>query len=234
MGNIIKLDNGSTIQVRTGVLAGVGPEGPRGLVGPAGLTGDPGPVGPVGPAGQITQFASRFITGVQSVSASAETAVAFATVSYDDIGVQLSTTSFSAPEGGDYLFDCTLFLTDYGTTGRLIAFIVSSVDGRVGGGQLTLGTGWSGSFVTPLHVGYLARAAVGETFQVKIVADSADTNITVAAGSVLSVTRIGPGAIGPTGPVGPTGPPGPDGPTGPEGDDGDAGSGYSTYADILA
>ncbi len=233
MGNVIKLDNGSTIQVRTGVLAGVGPEGPRGLLGPTGLTGPQGPKGEVGPAGSITQWASRFVAATQALDASSEVLVSFATVAYDDIGVGLSTTTFQAVEGGDYLFSPTLFLSDFGTNGRITAYIVSSLNGRVGGQVLTLTSSW-GSSVTPLSFSYLARATDGETFQIKLKADSSDTSITVSGGSNLSVTRIGPGPVGPTGPTGPQGPIGPTGPAGPEGDDGDANSGFSTYGDLLA
>jgi hypothetical protein len=231
MGNIIKLDNGSTIQVRTGVLAGIGPQGPRGLIGPAGPQGEQGPQGEVGATGSITAYASRFVAAVQALSAAAETNVAFATVSYDDIGVQQSTTSFVAPEGGDYWFACTLFVTDYGTAGRLVAYIVSSTDGRVAGNQITLGSGWASGVPTPIGVGYLARAVEGETFSIKVISDAADTAISVSG--VLSVTRVGPGPEGPQGPTGPQGPVGPEGPTGPTGADGDAGSGYATYGDIL-
>lgn len=233
MGNIIKLDNGSTIQVRTGVLAGVGPEGPRGVVGPPGPDGGQGPQGVPGPTGQITQWASRFITGTQSINLATETAIGFGTVSYDDIGAAQSTTTYKAVETGDYLFTVTFWLADYGTTGRIVCSIVSSIDGRVGGNQLTLGSGWNSGVVTPLHVNYLARAVENETFQVKLIADASDTNITVSAGSTLSITRIGPGPEGEPGPTGADGPIGPEGPEGPQGEAGSSGTGYATYEDLI-
>ena len=234
MGNVIRLTNGSTVMVRTGILAGVGPQGPRGLVGPQGPDGAQGPKGDTGPPGSITQYASRFYTSTQSLSASTETPVAFASVGYDDMGVQLNTTTWGAPEGaaGDYLYDATLFLADYGTNGRIIAYIVSNMNGRMGGAQITLGT-WNTALQTPLHVSYLARATEFETFQIKLIADSTDTTITVTANSVLSITKCGPGPQGPPGPTGPAGSTGPAGATGATGPAGSAGSGYATYDDLL-
>src|SRR4051794_25771678 len=96
MSNVIKLVNGGTIQVRTGVMAGVGPAGQRGLVGPAGPDGPQGPVGPEGPIGQILQIASRAtISSAQTVLQDVDSLVSFATVAYDEMSCFLSTTNFA-------------------------------------------------------------------------------------------------------------------------------------------
>ena len=63
MANVVRLVNGGTIQVKTGVLQGVGPQGPRGYVGPQGPQGEQGPVGEQGQIGQILQQATRTTVG---------------------------------------------------------------------------------------------------------------------------------------------------------------------------
>jgi len=49
---VVRVGNGGTLTVRTGVIRGAGPIGPPGPLGPAGPQGDPGiPGGPPGPQG---------------------------------------------------------------------------------------------------------------------------------------------------------------------------------------
>ena len=59
MVNVIRLNNGGSIQVRTGVLQGVGPVGPPGVAGPQGPEGVPGPQGETGPVGAIMQYLTK-------------------------------------------------------------------------------------------------------------------------------------------------------------------------------
>lgn len=59
---IIRLTNGGAIQVRTGVLQGVGPVGPAGPTGPTGPAGPTGATGPAGADGEVS------LTGAQTLS----------------------------------------------------------------------------------------------------------------------------------------------------------------------
>ena len=54
----VRLASGGTLQVRTGVLRGAGPQGPVGPVGPQGPTGATGPTGPAGSVGDASSTAS--------------------------------------------------------------------------------------------------------------------------------------------------------------------------------
>jgi hypothetical protein len=108
MANVIRMVNGGTIQVRTGVLAGIGPQGQRGLIGPPGIDGPQGPDGPEGPIGQILQKQSRAnVSGTVSILSLADTLLPFATVAYDDLSCFSSdsggsTTNFVMRDIGDY------------------------------------------------------------------------------------------------------------------------------------
>ena len=78
MSNVIRMVNGGTIQVRTGVMAGVGPQGQRGLIGPPGIDGPQGPDGPEGPIGQILQKQSRAnLSGTITILPAADTLLPF-------------------------------------------------------------------------------------------------------------------------------------------------------------
>ena len=78
MANVIRLVNGGSIQVRTGVIQGVGPQGPRGVQGNQGIDGDQGPQGEPGPIGQILQLQGRTRVATSNVIAlNTDTVVAF-------------------------------------------------------------------------------------------------------------------------------------------------------------
>src|SRR5688572_3203978 len=105
MGNIVRLSSGGQIQVRTGVLSGVGPQGPRGLVGPPGADGAQGPAGQTGPMGVVAKMMSRaVVSSTTSVTANTNTEVAFATVNYDDLGCFTSATTITIKDIADYMF----------------------------------------------------------------------------------------------------------------------------------
>jgi hypothetical protein len=109
MSNIIRLTNGGTLQIRTGVLQGVGPQGPRGLVGPPGQQGEQGPTGETGAMGAILQMQMRTtVSGTTTVNADTDTLIAFGAVSYDDLSAHASSTNMQLADIGDYLLSVYL------------------------------------------------------------------------------------------------------------------------------
>lgn len=230
MTNTIRLVSGGTIQVRTGVLQGVGPTGPRGPIGPAGPDGIQGPVGEVGAMGQILQYASRaVVSGNTTVNPDTNTLVAFATVAYDDMSACTSSTNFTLSDEGDYQLNVWVQFDKGASNGDGIRRIWfnSSVDGIVAQNSCLAVV----DEATYLNLSFPYRADGGEVITV-YARSGDDSSVAISAGSI-AITRIGSGPVGPEGPQGPDGPTGPTGPTGATGADGSAGSGYSTYADLL-
>lgn len=230
MANVVRLVNGGQIQVRTGVLAGVGPSGPRGLVGPAGPEGPQGPVGETGPQGAITQISARAdISGTTTLTTTVEANIAFASVVYDDMSVCTSSTNFTLPEDGDYLINAWVTFSAPANAGDDIRRlkINSSVSGPIAYNSCPAAV----SGPTYLGVSTVYRGSGGTIVTIKGYHED-DLSVNVSDGSV-TFTRVGSGPAGATGPTGPTGPTGATGPQGPTGPTGSAGSGFATYADLL-
>src|SRR3954464_13278331 len=104
MANVIRLVNGGTLQVRTGVIQGIGPQGPRGSVGAEGQQGDQGPVGETGPMGQIIQIQGRsMVNSANPLAANTDTAITFGSVTYDDLSCFTSISNITLVAAGDYL-----------------------------------------------------------------------------------------------------------------------------------
>lgn len=228
-GNVIRLVSGGKIQVRTGVLQGIGPQGPRGLLGPAGPDGPQGTTGEVGPMGQIQNVMARAICNSTTTCApDVDVNVAFGSVVYDDMSVCTSSTNFTTVEAGDYLFSIWVQFTlgaDAGD-GERDVWLQSTTRGTVARAQV-LAVADQATHVT---LTYPVRALGGEIFNIK--ARSGDNlSIGISTGAV-TVNRIGSGPTGLVGPSGPTGPVGPAGPIGPTGLTGSGGH-HTTYADLL-
>ena len=219
MGNVIRLVNGGTLQIRTGVLAGVGPEGPTGPVGPPGPDGAQGPDGPQGPMGQILEVSMRAtVDATQAISGSTDTNLVFGGVQYDDPGAHTSSTSFTTVDAGDWLFTAWL---DFANSEIGTIWVYSDTTSAVVARNSFNGTS--------AQISHVYRSSANEVFRVKVrTADGA----TVQAGA-LSITRTGSGPKGDDGPQGPPGIQGIQGEVGPEGPAGNAGSGFATYADLL-
>jgi hypothetical protein len=231
MPSVIRLTNGGSIQVRTGVLAGIGPEGPRGLVGPPGPDGNQGPEGPPGPIGQILQVQSRAVVSAPTVVLpDVDTLVAFGSVNYDDIGVFQSSTSFILPEVGDYLFTAYVGFDLPGNAAdsqRELWFTSTTNGVLMRTSVAAVGTG-----VTFVSLSCPFRTT-GANEQIRCYARSGDdVQLNITSGALV-VNRIGSGPQGAIGPVGPAGPVGPVGPPGPQGPVGNSSSGYATYNDLL-
>lgn len=228
-GNVIRLVSGGKIQVRTGVLQGIGPQGPRGLIGPAGPDGPQGTQGETGPIGQILQVMARAnINSTTTCAADTDVNVAFGDVDYDDLSVCTSSTNFTTVEAGDYQFSIWVAFNlgaDAGDGERDI-WLQSTTNGTVA----RINHIAVADAATHLNLTYPVRAAAGEIFNVKARSgDNLSVGITTGA---ITVARIGSGPVGATGPTGPTGPQGIAGPTGPTGATGSGGH-HATYADLL-
>jgi hypothetical protein len=225
MANVVRLVNGGSIQVRTGVLQGIGPIGPRGVAGPQGIDGPQGPQGDQGPIGQILQLQGKSNVATNNpLAANTDSLIAFGSVSYDDLSCFTSTSNITLVTPGDYLLSAWLRFDDAAATARELWFQVGST--TIARTSRMAGSG--AAFYVDLASQY--RAAAGEVVNVMA---RTGTATGVSMGQVM-VTRIGSGPVGPVGPPGPQGLVGPQGIQGPKGDDGDANSGFGTYADLMA
>lgn len=225
MANVIRLVNGGSIQVRTGVIQGVGPQGPRGLVGPAGPDGEQGPVGAQGPQGQILQLQGRTAPATNNpLTANTDTVIAFGSVTYDDLSCFTSTTNITLTAAGDYLLSVWLkFDAVTGTTNRDVWF-------ATGGSTIARSTRTAiASTDMYVDLSFPYRASGG---QVVNVLARTGTACGVSVGA-LCVTRVGSGPPGPKGDQGVQGPVGATGATGPAGPSGTANSGFAKYSDML-
>lgn len=216
MANIIRLVNGGKIQVRTGVLQGVGPAGPDGPVGPQGPDGPTGPQGEQGPIGQILQIQTEArVSGNTVVTAETDTMVAFGSVSHDDLGMATSSVLFTTQDAGDYLFTIWVGFEetnsfDLTLVSDSVVIAASSHEGKYGA------------------MSYAYRAESAQQFRVYVRALDDDS---VSSGAI-SITRTGSGPVGPQGNQGIQGVQGVQGAPGPQGPAGNASAGFATYADL--
>ena len=224
MSNVIRLTNGGAIQVRTGVIQGIGPQGPTGVAGPQGADGPQGPTGDTGPMGQILQLQglSKVATN-NPIAANADTVLAFGSVSYDDLNCFTSTVNITLSAAGDYLLSTWVRFDDAAASGRDVWFATGST--TIARASRLAGVG--APFYVDLSFPY--RAAGGEVVNVLARAGAATG---VSLGSI-TVTRVGSGPPGPAGPQGIQGPVGATGAQGPAGTAGTANSGFTKYSDLL-
>lgn len=230
MANVIRLVNGGTLQVRTGVLAGIGPEGPRGLVGPPGPEGVQGPVGPEGPIGQILEVQSKkSVSTPTTLLPNTDTMVAFGTTAHNDLGCFTDETTITLQDMGDYQLSAWVQIDppSGGTpSGKRDLWFTSTTQGTLA--RTTIPTQAGSTFLTLTWP--FRTIVVSEVVRIWAVStDTVQCNITAGG---LVVNRIGSGPRGAIGPQGPVGPAGPQGPQGLRGPDGDANSGFLTYQDL--
>lgn len=231
MTNAIRLVSGGAIQVRTGVLQGIGPQGPRGLVGPAGPQGDQGNQGPVGPQGAISQYMMQAaVTTATSLLSGTAAMIQFGTPTSDDISAYSSATNFILHELGDYHVNAWLRFT-------------APAGGADGSRQMYLNVTTIGNPIyvqvnavvadfTYINLSWPVRTSVADQM-IRIYGKSTDNETVQVQAGGISIVRLGSGPKGTTGDPGPTGPVGPQGPPGIQGPVGNANSGFATYADLL-
>ncbi len=223
MANVVRLVNGGSIQVRTGVIQGIGPQGPRGVAGPQGIDGPQGQIGDPGPMGQILQLQGMSAVATNNpLSAGGDTLIAYGSVSYDDLSCFTSTANVTLLAAGDYLLSTWLRFDAAAAGKREVWFQTGS--NTIARKSVTADTG---VFYVDLAMPY--RAAGGEVINVHALSAAASG---VSQGAI-SVTRVGSGPPGPAGPVGPQGPIGATGAQGPQGPAGAANAGFATYALLL-
>jgi hypothetical protein len=225
MSNVVRLVNGGSIQVRTGVMQGIGPQGPAGPAGPQGIQGEQGPVGDVGPMGQILQSMGRSTVAAGfPVAANTDTTVAFGSVSYDDLSCFTSTTNITLTTPGDYNLSVWVRFDDAAAGLREIWLTVAGATLARSSRSSTPGQPFFCDLAHPY------RAVGGDVVNVWARSTQASN---IGQGAV-SVNRIGSGPAGPVGPVGPQGVQGAVGPAGPQGAGGNAAtSGFTTYTQLL-
>jgi len=229
MANVIRLINGGQIQVRTGVIQGIGPQGPIGPTGPQGIDGEQGPQGVPGPIGQILNLGCKTVVNASNpIAANTDTAVAFGAPSYDQWSAfQGSNSVVTLAENGDYLISCWLkFDAVTGATLRDIWFL--------SGGSIISRSSRTALASTDCYVNLsmpFRVLAAPETFQVLVRAGTA-TTIGVGNGHLV-INRIGSGPKGDIGPQGLTGATGAQGSIGNTGPPGTANAGFAKYADML-
>jgi len=226
MANVVKLVNGGAIQVRTGVIQGIGPVGPRGAVGPQGQQGEQGPVGETGPLGQILAVQGRtLITDSQALAANTDTVIAFGGIDYDQqTSFFFSSSNIVLHDPGDYLLSVYLVFNDAAAGLRSVWF-QSVTNGLI---SRTDRSSVAGSTFC-VDLSYPWRCKAGEE-TINVLARSAQA-LNISAGA-LTVTRVGSGPIGETGPPGPQGPVGAQGAQGLKGDPGSPGA-YASYDELV-
>ena len=107
---VVRISSGEVIQVRTGVIQGIGPQGPVGPTGPRGETGPQGPQGIAGPTGAVINYSSYFTASSQSIATTTVTSnmptayslVAFGTVTRDELAAQTSSTVYDFTPTADF------------------------------------------------------------------------------------------------------------------------------------
>jgi hypothetical protein len=226
MANVVRLVNGGTIQVKTGVLQGVGPQGPRGYVGPQGPQGEQGPVGEQGQIGQILQQATRTTVGSSNpIGANTDTMVTFGvTGGYDELNAIKSQTNVGFDAAGDYMLSVWLQLNDAASGYRDIWFQTGSTIIARSSRSATAG---SACYVDLTHT---YRAAVNDIVSVFVRSSAATA---VAIGGSWTITRVGSGPPGIQGIQGIQGLQGVKGDQGVAGPSGTANSGFTKYSDLL-
>lgn len=225
MSQVIKVASGETIQVRTGVLQGIGAQGPVGPIGPQGQQGDQGPQGIQGIMGQISSFSTEVsISASTPLGPDVEGLVTFATTARDDLGVVTSGTTWTAPAPMDLFFSVWVSFAlgaDPGDEYRQIELrsgaTVIARDSRPA--NITTST--------DLHITTTYKAAQGQAFQ--LWAKHSDTVSVAVSQGRMAIYRVGSGPQGVAGPTGGVGPVGPMGPKGDQGIPGNSTSGVTTY-----
>ena len=224
MSNVVRLVNGGTIQVRTGVIQGIGPQGPRGVAGVQGQQGEQGPVGETGPMGQILQIQGRTMVGTNNpVAANTDTVIAFGSVGYDDLNCFTSTSNITFAAAGDYLLSAWLRFDQNTPKPVALWFAIA--------GTIIAATSTPTDSANPTYLSLTTshRASAGDVANVLVKSGSA-TAVSLGA---CTVTRVGSGPPGPVGPQGPQGNQGAIGATGAAGPPGTANAGFTKYSDLL-
>lgn len=213
---IMRLRNGDTVQVRTGSVQGIGPEGPRGGVGPAGPQGETGPKGDPGPTGYVDESVTmcQATTLLQPVAPNTVTPVEFPLSMRDDLTLRATNGSFTLPAGVYYVSaNVRIRETEGGNEGnRALAVRVGN---DVWWEELQPVADGQSQTLNVAGIVYTQREE-----QLTITIEHTDLQSQFIETARVALCRIGAGAQGPAGVAGERGPVGATGPRGPQGEPG--------------
>ena len=207
---VVRLVTGDVIEIRTGAIQGVGPQGNQGIQGEKGDTGDTGPTGatgPTGPEGMVREDAAIVTMGSTSIADNTFVALKLTTVEYDPYSWVDNTgasTKIVLPVGNYFAMGYVLYSPPAGTgVGyRLMSLLYNNV--FVGGQQTPAVTGVS----TSVTGSAMFRATSATPYLELKTQHTQGTALSIISAR-LAVSRIGAGSPGIQGPIGPTGPAGP-------------------------
>lgn len=222
---VLKVSSGETIQVRTGVIQGVGPAGPPGPQG-VGIQGPPGPQGVPGPQGEVSEFSLEAAALSTAIASATESLATFGQITRDDILAATSGTTFQLSPGGWQGTVWVSFSKQSGVNATGSRRISAVYKGTV---IDSVCVGAAPTFNTDLTLAFNLLSTLS-TDQLQFTIEQ-DGGATLTYTSRLWISRIGSGPAGPAGPtgVGTIGPPGPQGPPGPSGT---IGNNNTTFASI--
>lgn len=232
---VVRLTTGDVIQVRTGVIQGIGPMGPTGSTGSVGIPGPQGAQGFTGPAGSVLNFSTAVSSGVVPLAASAVvsntlayTLMPFASVNHDDLFAVKSLTNFQFIPGADYGGQVTIKFfkqnTVNGSGSRAIRVMYAGV-------IINESTEPASILIdTVITVAFSFRCTLGTDILQVMVAQNDVVSLSLTGN--LWVNEIGPGPQGTQGVPGIQGTVGAVGPQGVIGPAGAVANNTTTYATL--
>jgi hypothetical protein len=208
---VVRLVTGDTIEIRTGAIQGIGPQGNTGPQGPIGPEGPSGADSTVpGPTGAVTHHASltRLITPATLITGATSTGVKYDSTLIDDLDTSATVdntgalTTITVPAGRYYVSATLRFALIASPTG------VRALEVYAGSTQITGDTcpGFS-DYDTYLSAETVIDVTSSTVLTVKA-AQTQGASLSMTDGR-FSVSAVGPGIQGPVGPTGPEGPAGP-------------------------
>ena len=218
MSSVRRITSGSTIQIRTGAIAGIGPSGPTGPTGPEGPSGPVGPQGERGEVGYVSQACTiATIASNQTIAGETSTIVQFDTTVVDDLATVISATTF-LPTEGVYYVGAWASLANTGATPSGLRRLELLQAGQV----VAASSVWVNSNMLTVDLNVATGVMVDGVDNLQLRIYSGDDEACVLSSARMWISPHGPGMRGPAGPAGPIGEVGPRGvagPTGPAGGD---------------
>lgn len=231
---VTRLPNGGSVQVKSGILRGVGPQGP---LGPQGLTGPAGPIGPQGPAGVINDL-QTFLTDSSAVPTGGgewtDVAILQPDGARNDLLVPTADGyNIQFTQTGSYIgvlvtrFEPAIIADDVDTsTGTRAVRLVDLAGHQFGDAYCSLAAATTEPTILIMPV--VLSPDPSKSYKLQAMSDDTlGVNLTYRS---LTIVRIG---AGPAGSVGPRGPLGLTGAQGPQGATGNAGTGYTSFDGVV-
>jgi hypothetical protein len=206
MSSVVRLTSGGSIQVRTGVIQGIGPTGPEGPAGDIGPEGPEGAQGVEGPPGQFEYVLSKCTATGQSLVINTDSNIVWNAATHDELGARTNSTTLTLVEVGDYMINVWIQFAVCGTppsTGQRHVWVQSATNGTLARVALDAHT----TSNTHAHVTAVHRSTVANEV-INIKARNEDGHAVSISGGNVTITKIGAGLTGPEGPQGVAGVPG--------------------------